>query len=133
MLFDACKTSTKQGDIGEARAIYEYTKRGYVVSSPLHDSAKYDLIVDDGTKLSKVQVKTSKLKFTEGAGYQICLPTGGGNTKVNTRRKPEAGDYDELFVLTEDGECWIIPASVVVGRSTISVGSTKYNEYKLMQ
>lgn len=132
-MFDNCKTHTKQGDLGEARAIYEYTKMGYIVSKPLCDSAKYDIIVDDEITLKRVQVKTSQCVSGTGNGkaYSINLVTSGGNTSTNTRRKPEDGDYDELFVLTEMDECWMIPSEHTVGKSMIVVGNTKYNEYKI--
>ena len=60
MLFDESITTSEQGDIGEARAIYEFVKLGYVVSKPINDKAKYDLIIDTGDCLKRVQVKTSR-------------------------------------------------------------------------
>lgn len=129
-MFDNCKTRTKQGDLGEARAIYEYTKMGYIVSKPLCDSEKYDLIVDDGEELKKVQVKTCRFK-PKNKGYEVYLATSGGNTKENTKRKPQEGDYDELFILTESDECWIIPACYAVGKGSITVGTAKYESYKI--
>jgi hypothetical protein len=34
------------GDIGEAIAIAEFTKAGAIVSKPLSDNARYDLIIE---------------------------------------------------------------------------------------
>lgn len=131
-MFDNCKTRTKQGDLGEARAIYEYAKLGYMVSKPLYDSAKYDLIVDDGVSLKRVQVKTSRNRTTTGVNnFAVHLQTSGGNTKQNIKRKPEVGDYDELFVLTEADECWIIPAEHAVGKTCVVVGTQKYDQYRI--
>lgn len=47
------------GNAGLGRAIAHFTKLGQTVCVPLTDSQKYDLIVDDGTRLLKVQVKAS--------------------------------------------------------------------------
>lgn len=48
------------GDIGEAIAIAEFTKAGAIVSKPLSDNARYDLIIELSNKLYKVQVKTTQ-------------------------------------------------------------------------
>ena len=118
-----------QGNVGVARAIYEYTRKGFVVLAPLSDSSKYDLVLDNGTSLLKVQVKTSRLKALSG-GYTVNLKTSGGNTKTNTIRRRTSGDYDVLFVLTDNGKCWSIPASELGNAgSAIVVGAKKYGEF----
>ena len=123
--------SKTQGNIGAARAVYEFTKMGYTVLVPLSDSDKYDIVVDNGSSLMKVQVKTSQCKSSSG-GYTINLKTSGGNTKLNTIVKRKEGDYDLLFALTELGDCWIIPEIALNGAGNcIIVGAKKYNEYKL--
>ena len=48
------------GDIGEAMAIVEFTQCGFVVSKPLSNNARYDLIVDKNNSLYRVQVKTTQ-------------------------------------------------------------------------
>ena len=48
------------GDIGEAMAIADFTKAGFVVSAPLSNNARYDLIIDNGEKIYRVQVKTTE-------------------------------------------------------------------------
>lgn len=47
------------GDIGEAIAISEFTKKGCIISKPLSSNARYDLIVEYNNKLYRVQVKTT--------------------------------------------------------------------------
>jgi len=125
------KISKLQGNIGVAKAIYEYTKMGFTVLAPLSDSSKYDLVIDDGIKLLKVQVKTSRCKSKHG-GFLLNLKTSGGNTKTNTIRKRVSTDYDLLFILTEDGKCWNIP-SVELGEAchSIVIGSTKFKQFLL--
>jgi len=95
VIFENATTNTKQGDIGEARAIYEYTCLGYTVSRTIFDSAKYDLIIDDGTCLARVQVKTTSFRTkeygkyassTKHTGFYVNLKTTGGNRKINTIR-----------------------------------------------
>lgn len=123
--------SKQQGNVGVARAVYEYTKMGYTVLLPTSDSDKYDLVIDDHERLLRVQVKTSRCKTKHG-GYAINLKTSGGNTKQNTIRKRSESDYDMLFVLIETGECWNIPSDKLGSAgSSIVVGAHKYSEYKV--
>lgn len=129
-MFENANTYTKQGDIGEARAIYEYTRLGYGVSRTLFDSMKYDLVVDLEGHLKKVQVKTTKSKSKYGI-YKVSLKTSGGNQSFSKARKREDGDYDLLFILSEDGSCWSIPVEELGGRSEISLG-VKYDKFKLV-
>jgi hypothetical protein len=125
------KIPKKQGNVGVARAVYEYTKLGYTVLAPLSDSDKYDLVVDDGSSFKKVQVKTSRKR--KNNSWEVYIATSGGNTKHHTMRLREEADYDLLFILVETGECWSIPNTSLEGNSTITVGSkaNKYNKFKL--
>ena len=134
MEFDKVDVSVRkrQGDIGVARAVYEYTKRGFTVLLPTSDSDKYDMVVDDGEKLQKVQVKTSRHKVRT-CSYEVNLATKGGNTKVNTIRARDESDYDWLFCLIETGECWSIPvAALNDAKHAIIVTAGKYAQYKLL-
>ena len=63
-------TTTHKGDVAELMAAAELLRRGYRVSRPLSNGIPYDLIVDDGQKLFKVQVK--KASPTAG-GFRINL------------------------------------------------------------
>ena len=128
-MFENAITSTKQGDIGEARAIYEYTKLGYGVSRTLFDSMKYDLVIDIAGRLCKVQVKTTTFKSEYGV-YRVALKTSGGNRSFQTSRKREDEDYDYLFVLASDGNCWSIPVTEFDARNSLNLG-TKFDKYKL--
>lgn len=120
---------TKQGDIGEARAIYEYTKLGFSVSRTLFDSSKYDLIIDTGEGLERVQVKTTSFKERSGY-YSVNLKTSGGSSSKGTIRNRTDGDYDYLFVLTGDGNCWSIPVDSDTPKTNI-VLNKKYDKYRL--
>ena len=55
--------NTKQiGDTSEAVVIAELIKSGKTVLLPFGDNQRYDIGIDDGGKLIRVQVKTGKLK-----------------------------------------------------------------------
>jgi hypothetical protein len=60
---DRPKRDTKRtGDISELRVITALTEAGYRVSVPFGENHRYDLIIDDGLRLSRVQVKTGRLR-----------------------------------------------------------------------
>lgn len=134
-IFEKTETNTKQGDVGEARAIYEYTRLGFTVARTLFDSAKYDLIIDDGNVLKRVQVRTTsykeKMRRSRQYRYVVNLKTTGGNRKVNTIRPRQDNDYDVLFVLTDDNRCWSIPVEGLDARNSIYVDGPKYAKFQL--
>jgi len=122
-MFENTNTKTEQGDIGEARAIYEYTKLGYNVSIPLSNGLKYDLIVDINNKLFKVQCKTTK--YIAKKSYVVTLKTSGGNKSSYSIRNRKYEDYDILFVLTADNICYSIPSLDFDAKTTLTLNSTK--------
>lgn len=48
------------GDIGESVAIMKFTQKQCVVSKPLTNNSRYDLIIEYNNKLYRVQVKTTQ-------------------------------------------------------------------------
>ena len=128
-MFENAITSTKQGDIGEAKAIYEYTRLGYGVCRTLFDSMKYDLIIDCNGQLKRVQVKTTRFKTKYGV-YQVALKTTGGNQSCTTVHKRKDEDYDVLFVLADNGDSWSIPVTEFEAKTTLNLGE-QFDKFKL--
>jgi PD-(D/E)XK endonuclease len=52
----------KRGNISEALVLARYLKAGFMVSTPFGVGAPYDMIVDTGAALLRVQVKTGRLR-----------------------------------------------------------------------
>lgn len=130
-VFKHCNNTTERGSVGETRAIYEFVSLGWVVSKPVNDKAKYDLIVDDHHTLRKVQVKTSTKK-TRSGGFEVRMETSYANRNISVRKTRNETDYDVLFVLVETGDAWLIPVEQLNGaQSCIVVGCKKWDEYKL--
>lgn len=131
-MFENCKNTKQQGNIGLGVAIQYFTQKIYTVSLPLNDSQDYDLIVEDrdGT-LKKVQVKTTT-QITEYGTYSVNLRVLGGNSKQNYVHKT-ANEvlYDWLFILCDNGDRYLIPKEVIKEiKSIITVGKL-YQEYKI--
>ena len=55
----AASNTKDRGDETEAKIIHELISKGYSVSVPFGDNDKYDLVVDDGESLHRIQCKTA--------------------------------------------------------------------------
>ena len=55
------RTNVK-GNVSESAALNAFSRAGFVVSLPFGNGAPYDLVVDTGKRLLKVQVKTGRLR-----------------------------------------------------------------------
>lgn len=120
------RNSNIQGNVGLGVAMAYFTKLGYIISTPLNDSQDYDLIVDDHTRLYKVQVKTVYHQSTSGF-YEVEL-----RTRTSRGKGKDFGDNksDYLFIYTNDGDEYLIPCDRVQSRTSLTLGS-KYSEYKI--
>lgn len=122
------KTNKEKGNTSLGIAIAYYTSNGYTVSIPLNDTQDYDLIVDKDNILKKVQVKSTSCK-TQYGNYQVALKSCGG-TKGKTYKTVIETNVDELFILTEDLNMYILPIKEVVNKSTLNICG-KYQKYKV--
>jgi len=120
--------SRKQGDSALGAAINYFCSIGNTVSVPLTDSQDYDLLVDDGIKICKIQVKSCF--FVGRAGnFVVNLKICGGNSKRNYIHKANTDViYDKLFVLCGNGDMYLIDKPN--RRSTINLGD-RYREFKV--
>ena len=119
MLFDSCKNTKEQGNIGFGKAISYFTQNGYTVSIPLNDSQDYDLIVDKDNNLYRVQVKTTKSLSKNKENYSVNLRICGGNSKQNyVHKNGTEVIYDLLFVLCDNGMMFLIPKEQISSHKT---------------
>lgn len=119
-----------QGELGEARAVYELIKHGYRVSIPSHVQIPYDLIAEKDGRFYRVQVKTThSIARSTTRTYAVSLVTTNANT--GSRKKLSKLEVDLLFVLTDDDRCWLIPSEVLDDQGSITVGSEKFSTYQI--
>ena len=102
MLFNDCKNSHAQGNVGMGQAIAYYTLKGYTISIPLNDCQEYDLVVEYPDGLKKVQVKTTKHKAPSG-NYIVNLRTMSGHKDKYEYR---IGTYDIFLAIDELGRIY---------------------------
>lgn len=124
------KNSKLQGNVGIGQAIAYFTAKGYIISIPINDSQNYDLIIDDGNKLNKVQVKTTRY-LVSSSSYQVELRT---RTHYHGKFYSEKGlgkDIDLVFILCENGDRYLIPRKEIKAETAITVGN-KYKKYLII-
>src|SRR5215208_8045856 len=96
-----------------ARAIASFTAFGLDVLVPLTESAAYDLVVDDGRGLHRVQCK-----FTSTG--MVDLRNIHSNSHGYVVKFPPADAYDWLCVLHVDGREFLVK-SCLAGRRSMGV------------
>lgn len=104
------RKTQRKGDIAVSQAIATFTRMGLDVSIPLTESASYDLIVDTGKTLKRVQVR-----YTSTG--EVDLRNIHSNSKGYVVKKPKADSYDWLYISNKDGEQYLIPYCLANRRS----------------
>lgn len=94
------RETQRKGDLAVAIAIAWFTSNGYGVLLPISESAPYDLAVDDGKRLYKIQVKYSKNKDVDMRRVYY-------NSKGYVVNLYQPGDFDWLFV-HHDGKNFLV-------------------------
>ena len=125
MIFESNK---QKGNAGLGIAVAYYSSNGYTVSIPLNDTQDYDLIVDKNNVLKKVQVKATSCK-TKYNKYQVALKSCGG-TKGETYKTIIDTKIDEVFIVTDTMEMFIIPIEEIKNKSTLNL-SEKYEKNRV--
>jgi uncharacterized protein YwbE len=101
------KRNTKRvGDISELRVMHDLVQAGYLVSIPFGEDHRYDLIVEKDSVLSRVQVKTGRLR--KGVVVFNCFSShthrGGVATRMYT------GEVEYIGVFCPDTDCtYLLP------------------------
>jgi hypothetical protein len=116
--------------MGELSAINWFLGTGASVSLPMFENPDYDLLVDFGDRIERVQVKTSICWVRQR--YAVQLATRGGNQSWNgTIKYLTAARCDSVFIHVGDGRRWYIPTRVLGGDSSICLGGPKYAEFQV--
>lgn len=129
-MFDVCKNTKKQGDVGLGSAIAWFCSEGYTVCIPLTDSQGYDLVVEDDERLYRVQVKTTSFKDKYGRFFTSLTVKGGNRTGTGRIKKFSKRSADMLFVLTSDGDRYLFLVEEEWNNQSLTLGE-KYSNFKI--
>lgn len=104
--------NNRVGDIAEMKFQLQAALRGFAISKPFGGSSRYDYILDNGTRLFRVQVKSclSRRKSRAKIAYQVT-------TRTSSDKPYTEKDIDVLVAYSFEADCWwIIPVSEINGR-----------------
>jgi hypothetical protein len=102
------------GEMSEAAVTYHLVRAGFELAKPLGDNARYDLILELGDRLVRVQVKTGRLR-ADGA---ILFPTCSSQAHRGRGTTAYRGQC-ELFAVycPETDDTYLLPVDAAGMRS----------------
>jgi hypothetical protein len=95
------RSTQQKGDTATAQCIATFTRMGFDVLLPLTESAAYDVALDTGTSIVRIQVKYSSSK-------EVDLRNIHSNAKGYVVKKTKKDSYDWLYVLHESGKEYLV-------------------------
>ncbi|HYZ17706.1 MAG TPA: group I intron-associated PD-(D/E)XK endonuclease [Candidatus Acidoferrum sp.] len=115
------------GDVSEMIVAAALTLAGYDVLKPLGESVRYDLVIDDGEKFFRVQVKTGRLR--RGVIRFNTCSTHGHRGKPS---RPYFGQVEFIAVYCPDtGKVYLVPESDLTRvHGSLRVAATLNNAQK---
>ena len=98
----------EKGNIAESKILAALVEAGYLVALPFGDGHRYDLVIDDGHNLQRVQCKLGRVR-----GGSLMFNTCSFSGNAGTRRSYK--DVADLFAVLnpETGSVYIIPVKEV--------------------
>lgn len=101
------------GAASELYVAYKATESGFIVNYPLFTQSKYDLLIDTGSRILKVQVKKA-VKFSVRGHEYVQIRLGGCG-----RPEYKANDYDYVAVVYNE-HIWMLPYKDTEGHKSMS-------------
>jgi len=106
----------RKGDLGEAMVMAEVLRRGYKVAIPVGEDWRFDLIVQRGRKLERVQCK-----YVTSDGARVRIPCRSANGWSTHKYTPTDVDWIVAYDQTTKC-CYFVPSSLLgEGRSLITL------------
>ncbi|MBA3321569.1 MAG: hypothetical protein H0T45_09045 [Pyrinomonadaceae bacterium] len=98
----------ERGTLTESKILAAFVEAGYLVSLPFGDGHKYDLIIDDGRRVQRVQCKTGRVRHGS-LHFNACSFSGNAGTRRDYK------DSAEVFAVlnVETGDVYVIPVKEV--------------------
>lgn len=94
--------SKKIGELTEAKVLVKMLEMGFICSKPHGDNAPYDLIVDNGQELTRIQIKTGRIE-----GNCVVFNAASFNKYVARKYTPDEIDAFVVFAPTIEKFYWI--------------------------
>jgi PD-(D/E)XK endonuclease len=98
------------GDRSALAVMLALRARGYDLLVPFGENTRYDLVIDDGERLSKVQCKTGRIRHGAVVFKACSSYAHHANPKQRFRRYGEAVDYYGVHC-PDNGGVYLVPAA----------------------
>jgi hypothetical protein len=106
----ACEAmeTREKGNLTESKILAAFVEASYLVLLPFGDGHKYDLVIDKGLCLQRVQCKTGRVR-NGCLMFNACSFSGNGATRRDYK------DVADLFAVLnpQTGDVYIIPVEEV--------------------
>lgn len=110
-----------KGELAVLKVIERALELGYQVSKPIFEQSRYDLVLDNGKQLYRVQVKFTDTTPSASSGAVVVpLTKTTKNSKVKRLYNAEEIDVVIAYIPRINGLCWF-PPNVFEGKTCISV------------
>ena len=106
------RLTQKKGDNAVAQAIATLTHIGYDILIPLTESAAYDLVVEQGGELKRIQVRYTSRQ-------EVDLRRIHSNSNGYVIKKTKENAYDWLYIVSSDDKEYLIK-ECLYGRRSIT-------------
>ena len=112
--------SKTKGNLGEIAVAHEFMKWGCTVSFPFGDNARYDLVIDDGKALKRVQVKYTDCKSENNSW--VCRCVSSKNHTTNKKLDKYTNDVDIMaYYISELDICIMFTIDEIKDKSVICI------------
>lgn len=110
-----------RGTVSELLAEQYFLRKGNIVSKPINDFNEYDLIIDDGNKLSRVQVKTIYFDNSKKRFLSSCVTSHIKGNEKRVNKKYGENSFDICACVLKEYDCiYLIPIKEMAGRRSIT-------------
>ena len=119
-------TTNQKGLITEMEVALYLIKLGYDVSQPLNADSKYDLIVDTGQQLLRLQVKTSHLSKTANNSIVFkCRSITGRKENGELKTHYYSPNDVDYFATFWDEKVYLVPVNECSSEKTLHLDKSR--------
>lgn len=110
-----------KGAITQSKVEIRACEKGYIASKPILEQTRYDLIIDDGTKLLKIQVKYARAKQSGSSGSAVVdFRKTTNNGKCNDGYYKNEIDAVIVYLPQIEKLCFF-PIEMIEGKTTLTI------------
>lgn len=113
--------NTIHGMIAQNKAELRAIEKGYLVSKPITECARYDMIIDDGVRRERVQVKYAggHQHRSKGSCVADLRCKSGRHTYANCYNRDEI-DAVLVYIPNLDKVCYL-PVDLIAGKNAVTL------------